>query len=95
MQPFWLRALVAEEYGDWIVIDWYEETFNLYQNPIGCGGKNGIYLCVYKYQRVFLGENTWQIFIDTHERERLCVEALKGISPGQKCIIKLELFQSD
>ena len=33
---------------------------------LDCGGKNGIYLCVDKYQRVFLEENTWQIFIDTY-----------------------------
>ena len=30
-----------------------------------------------KYQKVFLGENTWQIFTGTYESERLCVEALK------------------
>ena len=68
---------------------------SLYPSQIGCGGKNIIYLCVAKWQRVYLGESKWQIFTGTYERERLCVEALKGISPGQKCITKLELFHSE
>lgn len=68
-----LGDLFAEEYGDWFVIDWYEENFNLYQNQIGCGGKNGIYLCVDKYQRVFLGrEHMADIYRHIRKGETVC-----------------------
>ena len=56
MQPFWLTDLCAEECREWFIIKQYEENFNLYQIQIQYPGKDVIYLCGNKKQRILLGE---------------------------------------
>ena len=71
MQPFWLTELCAEDCREWFIIKQYEENFNLYQIQIWYPGKDVIYLCGNKKQRILLGEwffscSVWSDSLQSH-----------------------------